>query len=85
MDYEQMGSYGEAKRPRPYLRGTPRGHWLEADRVIDPFLLEWLDVNLEKTVERFGSSPPDVARRFGARKQPDQWRASRRGSSAVLA
>ena len=67
MDYEQMGSYGEAKRPKPYLRRTPRGHWLEEDRVIDPVLLEWLDVNLEKLAERFGSSPADVVRPIRAR------------------
>jgi hypothetical protein len=62
VDYEQMSSYEEAKRPRPGLRRTPHGHWLEADRVVDPLLLEWFDVNLEKMVEQFGSSPVDRVR-----------------------
>ena len=68
VDYVQMGSYEEAKEPKPCLRRTPRGHWLEADRVVDPLLLEWLDVNLEKTVERFGASPADAVWTSRARR-----------------
>jgi hypothetical protein len=62
VDYAQMGSYDEAKVPIPYVRRTPQGHWLEADRVVDPPLLEWLDINLEKTEERFGDSPAQAVR-----------------------
>ena len=68
VDYVQMCSYDEATEPKPCLRRTPRGHWLEADRVVDPLLLEWFDVNLEKTVERFGASPADAVWTSRARR-----------------
>jgi hypothetical protein len=72
VDYAQMGSYDEAKVPKPYLRRTPRGHWLEADRVVDPLLLEWLDINTEKAEERLGDSPADAGRLARTRRAAEQ-------------
>jgi hypothetical protein len=62
VDYEQMCSYVEATRPNPHVRRTPRGHWLEAEKIVDPVVLEWLDADMERVGERFGDSPVDAVR-----------------------
>jgi hypothetical protein len=62
VDYEQMCSYVEATRPNRHFRRTPRGHWLEAGKIVDPVVLEWLDANMERVGERFGDLPVDAAR-----------------------
>ena len=67
-----MSNSAEATQPRPCLRRMPRGHWLEAGRVIDPALLEWLDANMEKVGERFGDSPSDKPPPPSRREQPRQ-------------